>query len=148
MFYLKNHQLVDSALTQIQSRKYARIESAKKIAYLFNSAHSFDLSKIKICLDYENHFCAYHQIQMYIWKLSKKKQILCTKENVKKSYKGQVTYSDGIDYDITNKIPEERRNDILFFNPGHHLVCPYSRNLIFGTGVGMNYQSYQCTFSN
>ena len=115
MFYLKNHQLVDSALTQIQSRKYARIESAKKIAYLFNSAHSFDLSKIKICLDYENHFCAYHQIQMYIWKLSKKKQILCTKENVKKSYKGQVTYSDGIDYDITNKIPEERRNNILFF---------------------------------
>ena len=71
--------------------------------------------EIKICLDYENHFCAYHQIQMYIWKLSKKKQILCTKENVKKSYKGQVTYSDGIDYDITNKIPEERRNNILFF---------------------------------
>ena len=33
-------------------------------------------------------------------------------------------------------------------NPGHHLVSPYSRNLIFGTGVGMNLQSYQCSFSN
>ena len=33
-------------------------------------------------------------------------------------------------------------------NPGHHLVSPYSRNLIFGTGVGMNFQSYQCSFSN
>ena len=33
-------------------------------------------------------------------------------------------------------------------NPGHHLVSPYSRNLIFETGVGMNLQSYQCSFSN
>jgi hypothetical protein len=33
-------------------------------------------------------------------------------------------------------------------NPGHHLVSPYSQNLIFGTGVVMNFQSYQCSLSN
>ena len=66
-------------------------------------------------MDYENHFCAYNQIQRFIYKLSIEKQILCTKENVEKSYKGQVTYSDGISYGITKRVPEERRNNILFF---------------------------------
>ena len=36
----------------------------------------------------------------------------------------------------------------VFPNPGHHLVSLYSQNLICGTGVGMNFQSYQCNFSN
>ena len=112
MFYLKNRrQCIDTN----SIKEVRKDQKCKEDCIPIQFSSLFDLSEIKICLDYENHFCAYHQIQMYIWKLSKKKQILCTKENVKKSYKGQVTYSGGIDYDITNKIPEERRNDILFF---------------------------------
>ena len=33
-------------------------------------------------------------------------------------------------------------------SPGHHLVSLYSRKLICGTGVGMNFHSYQFNFSN
>ena len=46
--------------------------------------------------------------------------------------------------EVCRKFPFLAENifENVYDNPGHHLVCPYSRNLIFGTGVGMNYQSF------
>ena len=96
-------------------KKIRKDQKCKEVCIPIQLSSLFDLSEIKICLDYENHFCAYYQIQWYIYKLSREKQILCTKENATKSYKGQVTYSDGIPYWITNQVTEERRNNILFF---------------------------------
>ena len=96
-------------------KKIRKDQKCKEVCIPIQFSSLFDLSEIKICLDYENHFCAYNQIQRFIYKLSIEKQILCTKENDEKSYKGQVTYSDGISYGITKRVPEERRNNILFF---------------------------------
>ena len=96
-------------------KKIRKDQKCKEVCIPIQFSSLFDLSEIKICLDYENNFCAYRQIERYIYKLSREKQILCTKENATKSYKGQVTYSDGIPYWITNQVTEERRNNILFF---------------------------------
>ena len=96
-------------------KKIRKDQKCKEVCIPIQFSSLFDLSEIKICLDYENHFCAYDQIKRYVYKLSREKQILCTKENAIKSYKGQVTYSEGIPYWITNQVTEERRNNILFF---------------------------------
>ena len=96
-------------------KKIRKDQMCKEVCIPIQFSSLFDLSEIKICLDYENHFCAYEKIFRYVNNLSRERQILCTKENAIKSYKGQVTYSDGLPYWITNQVTEERRNNILFF---------------------------------
>ena len=95
----------------------------------------FDLSEIKICSDYDDHHCAFPKIRSYIWKLQSENQLLCTKENVEKFYKGDKVFSEGIPYWITNNVTEERRNSILFymlwnFNSDH--VTVQEEELIYG----------------
>ena len=95
----------------------------------------FDLSEIKICSDYDDHHCAFPKIRRDIWKLSSEKQLLPTKENVEKSYKGDKVFSEGIPYWITKIVTEERRNSILFymswnFNSDH--VTVQEEELIYG----------------
>ena len=116
-------------------KKIRKDQNCKKDCIPIQFSSLFDPSEIKICLDYDDHFCAYHQIQGYIWRLSLEKQILCTKENVEKSYKGQVSYSDGIPYWIAKKVTEEKRNNILFYmrwNFGSDHVNVQEEELMYG----------------
>ena len=97
-------------------KKIRKDQKCKEVCIPIQFSSLFDLSEIKICSDYEDHFCALDEIQyQYIWKISLKKQILCSKEHVKNSYKAEVLYSDGLPYWITKMVSKERINHILFY---------------------------------
>ena len=116
-------------------KKIRKDQKCKEVCIPVQFSSLFEPSEIKICLDYDNHFCAYNQIQDYIWKLSLGKQILCTKENVEKSYKRQVSYSVGIPYWITKVVTKERRNNVLFYirwNFDYNHVTVQEEELMYG----------------
>ena len=47
----------------------------------------FNSSEIDKCYNHDDHFCAYKEIEDYIWKMSLAKQISCNKSNVEKYYR-------------------------------------------------------------
>ena len=110
-----------------------KAKNCKELCIPIQYSSLVDSSEINICSDYDNHTCAQRNIQGYIRRLSKK--IWCTKENVEKSYKGQVDFEDGLPYWITQEVREERRNNILFnmildFDSDH--VTVQEEELIYG----------------
>ena len=97
-------------------KKLYKDKDCKEFCIPIQYSSLFDSSEIKICSDYEDHFCAFDKIQyQYIWKMSLKKQILCTEEKVSNSYKGEVLYSDGLPHWTTKIVSKEKMNHILFY---------------------------------
>ena len=86
-----------------------------KKLYKGENCSLFDSSEIKISSD----------IRSYVWNLSFEKQILCSKENIEKSYKSQVVFSNGMPYWINSKLTKERRNNLLF-----HLDLNFHSDLV------------------
>ena len=117
-------------------KKIRKDQNCKEFCIPIQYSSLFDSSEIKICSDYEDHFCALDEIQyQYIWKISLKKQILCSKEHVKNSYKAEVLYSNGLPYWITKMVSKERINHILFYlqmNFPSDYVTVQEEELIYG----------------
>ena len=95
-------------------KKLHKDKNCKEFCIPIQYSSLFDSSEIKICSDYDDHHCVFQEIRSYVWNLSFEKQILCSKENIEKSYKSQVVFSNGMPYWINSKFTKERRNNILF----------------------------------
>ena len=105
--------------------KLYKDENCKEVCIPIQYRSLYDSSEIKICSDYDDHHCVFQKIRSYVWNLSFEKQILCTKENIEKSYKGQVVFSNGMPYWISSKLTKERRNNLLF-----HLDLNFHSDLV------------------
>ena len=95
-------------------KKIREDENCKEVCIPIQFRSLFDPSETKICADYDDQYCAFSNIQKYTVKASAEKQILCTKENSEKSYKGQVAFSDGMPYRIKKMLSKERTKNLLF----------------------------------
>jgi hypothetical protein len=110
MLYLKNQ----SALTQIQLRKYARIKSAKKFAYLFNSAHYLTYLRSKYVWIMKTTFALIIRFKCTFGAFQRKNKYCALKKMLKNPTKAK--YLIQTEYIMILPKGSQRKEEITFFS--------------------------------